>query len=120
MMRRTIDKTPDMLVVGTAQNADGAVREVLRLKPDLVTMDVVMPGEGGIAATREIMRQCPTPIAIVTGRPVGPGSETTFQALAAGAVDVLTKPRAEQLGADAELTAAFLRDLRNIAAVGVV
>jgi two-component system chemotaxis response regulator CheB len=119
MMRRTIDRTPDMLVVGTAQNAEEACRAVQRLKPDLVTMDVTMPGDG-IVATREIMRMQPTPIAIVTARPVGPDSETSFQALAAGAVEVLTKPRAEQLGADAELTAAFLRDLRNIAAVGVV
>ncbi len=90
----------------------------MEVKPDLVTMDVVMPDGDGIAATRQIMRERPTPIAIVTARPVGPGSPTTFQALAAGAVDVLTKPQGD-VSAESEAGKAFLRELRSIAGVVV-
>lgn len=49
-----IDDQPGMEVVGEAGNADDAVREAERLRPDVVLMDIRMPGEGGIEAARRI------------------------------------------------------------------
>ncbi len=57
--RRLLDEEPDLNVVGEAENGQAAVGVVRTLKPDLVVMDVVMPGLTGIEATREIKRSAP-------------------------------------------------------------
>lgn len=49
----------DFSLVGEARNGEQAVRLALELKPDVVLMDLVMPGMDGAAATREIKQQCP-------------------------------------------------------------
>lgn len=54
-----INDRADMEVVGEAGDAAGAVREAERLKPDVILMDIRMPGEGGIEATRQIMARLP-------------------------------------------------------------
>ena len=118
LKRRVFDAQPDMIVVGMAATGEEAVRLVQRLRPDLVTMDVTMSGMGGVHATRRIMASLPTPIAIVTAHPVGPGQEITFRAVAAGAVDVIAKPGVEVFEADGEKRERFVRQLRNVANVG--
>jgi len=120
LLRRVFDAQPDMIVVGMAGTGEDTVRLVERLRPDLVTMDVAMPGIDGVLATRRIMSAQPTPIAIVTAKPVGAGQETTFRAMAAGAVDVIAKPGVEVFEADGEKREQFVRQLRNVANVGVV
>jgi two-component system, NarL family, response regulator LiaR len=57
--RRLLDEVPDLTVVGEAETGLAAVGMVRTLKPDLVVMDVVMPGLTGIEATREIKRSSP-------------------------------------------------------------
>jgi two-component system, chemotaxis family, protein-glutamate methylesterase/glutaminase len=118
-LTQLIDAHPDMVVVGYAANGPEAVRETRRLRPDLVTMDVYMPGIDGVEATREIMRSVPTPIVIVTTASLGPDSAVTFQAIDAGAVDVLPKPSGSRLKTP-EQRRAFVRQLRVAAGVGVV
>ena len=120
LLRRVFDAQPDMIVVGMAATGEDTVRLVERLRPDLVTMDVQMPGMDGVHATRRIMASQPTPIAIVTAKPVEAGQETTFRAMAAGAVDVIAKPGVDVFEADGEKREQFVRQLRNVANVGVV
>lgn len=76
-------------VVASACDGDEAVAAVLRHEPDLVTMDVVMPGHGGEAAIREIMRRRPTPVLVVSSLE---RNDIVFRMLAAGALDVVAKP----------------------------
>jgi two-component system, NarL family, response regulator DevR len=54
-----INDRPDMQVVGEAGTAAEAIRAVERLRPDVVLMDIRMPGEGGIEATRQITARFP-------------------------------------------------------------
>jgi two-component system chemotaxis response regulator CheB len=77
-----------------AEAADGsAVTELCRrLHPDVVTMDVMMPVMDGVTATEFIMAHCPTPILMVSAASNRGQMLPTFDALAAGAVDVLDKP----------------------------
>lgn len=119
LLRELIDSQPDMIVVGTAATGRETVEKVERLRPDLVTMDVVMPDGDGIAAAQRIMSQRPTPIAVVTAAPVGPSSSVTFDALATGAVEVLQKPARAILESASERET-FTRRLRSVAAVGVI
>jgi two-component system chemotaxis response regulator CheB len=85
---------PDIQVVGTANDGDEAVNAVMTLKPDVVTMDVNMPGLDGFGATRAIMASCPVPIVIVTGKMDPKESATLFQVMKAGALMVIAKPAA--------------------------
>src|SRR5579863_7198162 len=77
-----------------APAADGsAVTELCRrLGPDVITMDVMMPVMDGVTATEFIMAHCPTPILVVSATSNRGHGLPTFDALAAGAVDVLDKP----------------------------
>ena len=58
--RRLLEDDPSIAVVGEAGNGEEAIRMVEALKPDVVVMDAVMPGAGGLTATRAILARDPT------------------------------------------------------------
>ncbi len=87
------DKDPEIRVVGQASNGRQAVQMAKELAPDLITMDVVMPDMNGVEATREIMSQNPIPILFVTAHSDTPELNLAFDALKAGALDLINKPR---------------------------
>ena len=79
-------------VVGQAETGSHALILADQLQPDVITMDVVMPDMDGLEATRRIMAANPTPILIVTGHIDSPDQNVIFEAMKAGAVDVMAKP----------------------------
>lgn len=83
---------PELEVVGQAADGAEALARVRALRPDAITMDVMMMPVDGIQATAQIMAERPTPIVIVTSLDV---NEVTLsmKALAAGALAALPKPR---------------------------
>lgn len=80
----------DVSIAGTAGTGEEAVRQVHLLRPDLVIMDVNMPGMGGLAALERIMAECPTPVLLMSSL-TREGAEITLRALEAGAVDFVDK-----------------------------
>lgn len=113
VLRDVLGRYPDLEVVGEAADGAAAIAQVARLRPDVVTMDVLLPLVGGIEAIRQIMAQRPTPI-VGLSRLVGRGERVGLDAMAAGAVDVVEKPSG---GFDAA-TAHRLVDLLRSAARG--
>ncbi len=98
VLRAILEKAPEIEVVAEAADGGEAVALTARHRPDVVTMDVRMPGMGGLAAIGEIMARHPTPVVVVSGE-VGPEhQETSFRALALGAVEVLRKPSSQEPG----------------------
>lgn len=88
-LRMVIDSQPDLTVVGEAADGDTAVARSAELEPDLVLMDVRMPGVDGLAATRRILAQpCAPRILVVTTFDL---DEYAFGALHAGASGFLVK-----------------------------
>ncbi len=91
-------ESPDFELVGEADNGKQAIELCERLRPDVITMDMIMPTMTGVAATEYIMAYCPTPILIVSASTNRGELFKTYDALAAGAVDVLEKPSGEMPG----------------------
>jgi two-component system, chemotaxis family, protein-glutamate methylesterase/glutaminase len=91
MLRGALEQDGDIAVLGLAANtAEG--REMIRsLDPDVVTLDVEMPGMSGIAFLEKIMTLRPTPVVMVSSL-TRRGTETALEALEIGAVDAIPKP----------------------------
>lgn len=87
---------PDIQVVGEACDGKEAIHQCQTLRPDVVTMDMMLPVMTGLGATEYIMAHCPTPILIVSSSTNRGEVFKTYEALAAGAVDVLEKPTGDE------------------------
>jgi len=83
---------PQVRVIGTARSGEEAVAAAQRLRPDVITMDIQLPGMDGFAATRRIMETTPVPIVIVSGTVDPREVATTFRAMEVGAVAVVARP----------------------------
>jgi two-component system chemotaxis response regulator CheB len=96
LMRKLI---PQMLaadesieVVGTAMDGTFCLKKIEELKPNVVTLDLEMPGMNGIDTLKEIMRRQPVPVIVFSSHSIE-GASVTMKALGLGAFDFLTKPK---------------------------
>lgn len=114
----TLSAVPDVEVVGEAADGADAIEACARLRPSVITLDIVMPNTSGLHATEQIMAHCPTPILIVSGSSNRRELFNTYDALAAGAVDVLEKP----LGTEPEgvWEAQLVAAVRRVARIRVI
>ena len=88
-----LEKEPGIQIVGVVDNGLDAVKQCHLLKPDLVTMDIFMPKMNGLEATRKIMKECPTRIVIISSMINATNLRYSFEAMHAGAVEVIDKPQ---------------------------
>jgi two-component system, chemotaxis family, protein-glutamate methylesterase/glutaminase len=84
---------PEIEVIAEAEDGRRAIELCERLRPDAVSLDMMLPVMSGLAATEYIMAYCPTPILIVSASFNRGEMFKTYDALSAGAVDVLEKPK---------------------------
>jgi two-component system chemotaxis response regulator CheB len=87
---RLLSEQPDLEVVGTAPGGEEAVTLAHSLRPDIITLDVKMPGLDGLGITERVMAECPCRIVLVSG---APETDVSFRALQAGALEVIAKPQ---------------------------
>lgn len=88
-----LSQTPDINVIGKAHNGVEALAQIPSLKPDVVILDVEMPGMDGLTALKHIMAECPTPVVMLSAL-TQKGAQTTIRALMRGAFDFVPKPDA--------------------------
>lgn len=85
----------DFEVVGTAQNPAGALPMILRLRPQVICAAIEMSGGGGVALTRDVMAQAPTPVILLSEAPIDLDGVSAQQARDAGALGVVGQPLVE-------------------------
>lgn len=108
------------LQVREAENGDQALRVLASYTPDIVTMDVHMPGMDGYETTARILERYALPVVILTSSSNANHASTAMRALAVGALAVLEKPSGPHC-ADFELRVnELLRTLLNLAQVKIV
>jgi two-component system chemotaxis response regulator CheB len=109
---------PGIEVVGEGDNGQRAIELCQRLRPDVVTLDMMLPVMTGLSATEYIMAHCPTPILIVSASTNRGELFKTYDALNAGAVDVLEKPRGD--ASDEGWDERFIAAVRLVAKIKVI
>ena len=113
-----IASDPALAVVGEAEDGRQAIELCQRLRPDVLTMDMMLPVMSGLGATEYIMAHCPTPILVVSSSTNRGELFKTYEALAAGAVDVLEKPLGDE--GDGVWERRFLATLKLVSRIRVV
>jgi two-component system chemotaxis response regulator CheB len=114
----TLSSDAGIEVVGEAEDGGRAIELCATLRPDVVTMDMILPVMTGLAATEYIMAHCPTPILVVSSSINRGELFKTYDALAAGAVDVLEKPRGDEPEGSWERH--FIATVRLVARIRVI
>lgn len=91
LLESVFSKDPDIQVMDAVASGHEAIAAIEKNRPDVITMDINMPGMDGIETTRHIMNTAPIPIVILTSSNIEE-SVTAFRAVEAGALVVLAKP----------------------------
>lgn len=108
----------DLEVLAEAEDGKQAIELCSALRPDVISMDMMMPVMTGLAATERIMAYCPTPILVVSASTNRGEVFNTYDALSAGAVDVLEKPAGDDGNQPWEQ--AYLRAIKMVSRIKVI
>jgi two-component system, chemotaxis family, protein-glutamate methylesterase/glutaminase len=117
-LRDTLSADPEIEVIAETGDGKHAIHLCDTLRPDVVTMDMMLPVMTGLGATEYIMAHCPTPILIVSSSTNRGEVFKTYEALAAGAIDVLEKPTGRE--AEGEWERRFVATVKLVSRIRVV
>lgn len=92
IMKRLLDDSPEVTVVGTANEGKAAIALVGRTDPDVICTDLQMPGMDGFEFTKQVMEQYPRPVMVVSNTVQPTDVDNIFALMKAGALDFFPKP----------------------------
>jgi two-component system chemotaxis response regulator CheB len=118
-LARTLEYGGEIEVIGVRTTAEGAIADLARLEPDLITMDIELPGISGLEAVEQIMSVRPTPILVLSSH-VGDGNDAAAAALAAGALEAISKDDLALREPESAASAAFRRRVRLLSRARVI
>lgn len=91
-LQEILSRDPRLEVAAAVESAEEALRILKRVSPDVISLDIRLPGMNGFEATRRIMSERPTPIVVVSASVESEELKITMNALRAGALTVVEKP----------------------------
>ncbi|PHR74209.1 MAG: hypothetical protein COA67_02200 [Lutibacter sp.] len=92
LLKHIVARDPRFRVVAAVASAEEALTEIPRLQPDVISMDIRLPGMDGLEATARIMADHPTPIVVIADAVEDASLRISMNALRAGALTVVEKP----------------------------
>ncbi len=118
-LTRTLEHGGEIEVIGVRTTAEAAIADLARLEPDLITMDIELPGISGLEAVEQIMSIRPTPILVLSSK-VSSGGSAAVAALAAGALEAIGKDDLMLRDPESAAAAAFRRRVRLLSRARVI
>jgi two-component system chemotaxis response regulator CheB len=115
VVSQMLTRSPFIEVVGIARDGADALQQVERLQPDVITLDLVMPGMGGVEFLREQMKRRPIPVVVCSI--THESGAAALEALEAGAVDFVQKPTALATDRIFEISDELIAKVKAAAAV---
>lgn len=115
-LRDWLEADGDLEVVGEASDGESAIYLITRLRPDVATIDLRLPGMSGLEVVTHLMAKSPLPLLVVTGDPTADDPELAFEAIRRGALDLQLKPN----GTDEDAIRSLRAHVRWLASVPVV
>jgi two-component system, chemotaxis family, protein-glutamate methylesterase/glutaminase len=119
VLTQAVSEGGEVDVAAVCENAEEAIELLPRLKPDLVTMDIELPGMSGLEAVEEIMNVHPVPILVLSSH-VEEDSEVAAAALAAGALEAMGKGQLDLVDPRGAAAAGFRKRLKLLAGARVI
>ncbi len=92
LLAHIVSRDPRLHLAAAVASAEEALAELERVRPDVISMDIRLPGMDGLEATRRIMAERPTPIVVIADAVEERGLRISMNALRAGALTVVEKP----------------------------
>lgn len=117
-MKRMLRSDPMIRVCSEASTGLEALDKIKRLRPDVVTLDVKMPGMDGLQTLDRIMKECPVPVLMVSSL-TSEGGEITLRALEIGAVDFIDKSSCHTTMDIIEIAESLIQKIKMIARVDI-
>jgi two-component system chemotaxis response regulator CheB len=115
-----LNSDPRLRVICAVDTAEKALRLLPKLAPDVISMDIRLPGMDGVEATRRIMAERPTPVVVVATDQRAETVSCSMEALGAGALAVVEKPRVESPEAYRAMAGRLCDQFVNMSQVKVV
>jgi two-component system chemotaxis response regulator CheB len=114
LITNVLSQDPELEVVGTAADPFVARDKILKLNPDVLTLDVEMPRMDGLSFLEKLMAGRPMPVVMLSSL-TERGCETTLKALELGAVDFITKPKLDVVNGIANISPEIVEKVKQAA-----
>ncbi|HLK19176.1 MAG TPA: chemotaxis response regulator protein-glutamate methylesterase [Bryobacteraceae bacterium] len=119
LLKQILSSDPAIDVVGVATDPVVAREKILRLQPDVLTLDVEMPRMDGLTFLEKLMRAHPLPVVMISSL-TERGCETTLRALELGAVDFVSKPKIDVVGGTVHLADEIVEKVKSAAQAKII
>jgi two-component system chemotaxis response regulator CheB len=120
LLAHIVSRDPRLTLAAAVASAEEALQEMPRVRPDVVSMDIRLPGMDGLEATRRIMAEQPTPIVVIADSVQDSTFSISMNALRAGALSVVEKPVGIETGGFAQVAETICTQLYIMSQVAVI
>jgi two-component system chemotaxis response regulator CheB len=120
LLAHIVSRDPRLTLVAAVASAEEALQELPRIRPDVISMDIRLPGIDGLEATRRIMAEQPTPIVVIADSVEDASLRISMNALRAGALSVVEKPVGMATGGHERIAGTICTQLYIMSQVPVI